>query len=123
MASLMSLLTGHRPGAFEGFQMKDLFDKDRWEREQRTWSGQRTPTGPNDLRTNRAGEPMMTNWYKGRGAPEEVNSRNMMDRVMHSTPNMQTVASTRAYQYPNIQSEKLPPGFLNPFRIPEFYAT
>ena len=70
MASLMSLLTGHRPGAFEGFKMKDLFDKDRWNREQRTWSGQRTPTGPNDIRTNRAGEPMMTNWYRGRGTPE-----------------------------------------------------
>ena len=102
MASLMSLLTGHRPGAFEGFQMKDLFDKERWDREQRTWSGQRTPTGPSDLRTNRAGEPMMTNWYKGRGAPEEVNSRNMMDRVMPSTPNRQMVASTRAYQPSNV---------------------
>jgi len=70
MASLMSLLTGHRPGAFEGFKMRDLFDKERWDRMPRTWSGQRTPTGPTDIRTNRAGEPMMTNWYKGRGTPE-----------------------------------------------------
>ena len=109
MASLMSLLTGHRPGAFEGFKMKDLFDKERWDREQRTWSGQRTPTGPNDLRTNRAGEPMMTNWYRGRGAPEEITSRNRLDRVMPSTPNTQARVQTRALPpRPTIQSERLP---------------
>ena len=124
MASLMSLLTGHRPGAFEGFKMKDLFDKERWDREQRTWSGQRTPTGPSDLRTNRAGEPMMTNWYKGRGVPEEITSRNRLDRTMPTTPNRQTVANVQALQpSPNIQSEKLPPGFRNPYRNPESVAT
>ena len=124
MASLMSLLTGHRPGAFEGFKMKDLFDKERWDREQRTWSGQRTPTGPSALRTNRAGEPMMTNWYKGRGVPEEITSRNRLDRTMPTTPNRQMVANVQALQpSPNIQSQKLPPGFRNPYRNPESVAT
>ena len=108
MASLMSLLTGHPQGSFQGFKMKDLFDKERWDREQRTWSGQRAPTGPNDLRTNRAGEPMMTNWYRGRGAPEEITSRNRLDRVMPSTPNTQARVQTRALPpRPNIQSEPL----------------
>ena len=62
MASLMSLLTGHRPGAFEGFQMKDLFDKDRWERKQRQVQNPRF--------ADEGLPPQMTNWYKGRGTPE-----------------------------------------------------
>jgi len=113
MASLMSLLTGHQPGAFEGFRMKDLFDKDRWDREQRTWSGQRTPTGPSDLRTTRGGEPMMTNWYKGRevtnpGQGREFTNPIMLDREMPITPNPQMVASTMAAPWANAQSQMLP---------------
>jgi len=67
-------LTGHRPGAFKGFSLKDIIDKDLWERKQRTWSGKMLPQGATeaerqrDLRFSRGGEPMMTNWYKGRGA-------------------------------------------------------
>ena len=128
MASLMSLLTGHPQGSFQGFKMKDLFDKERWDREQRTWSGQRTPTGPNDLRTNRAGEPMMTNWYRGRGAPEEITSRNRLDRVMPSTPNTQARVQTRALSpAPNIQSQPLSDPLslgsgITPNRIPHLSA-
>ena len=110
MASLMSLLTGHRPGAFEGFKMKDLFDKERWDREQRTWSGQRTPTGPNDLRTNRAGEPMMTNWYKGRGAQEAnvIKTRDAGGAPIYQGPQQQATAKTFALPpRPNIQSQPL----------------
>ena len=81
MASLMSLLTGHRPGAFEGFQMKDLWDKDRWERRERQVQNPRF--------ADEGLPPQMTNWYKGRGTPEEVTSRNRLDRVMPSTPNTQ----------------------------------
>ncbi len=36
----LEALTGHRPGAFTGFSMKDLFEKDMWDRLPRTWSGQ-----------------------------------------------------------------------------------
>ena len=28
-------LTGHRPGAFKGFSLKDILDKDMWERRER----------------------------------------------------------------------------------------
>ena len=28
-------LTGHQPGAFKGFSLKDILDKDLWERKQR----------------------------------------------------------------------------------------
>ena len=110
MASLMSLLTGHRPGAFEGFKMKDLFDKERWDREQRTWSGQRTPTGPSDLRTNRAGEPMMTYWYKGRGTPEAnvIKTRDAGGAPIYQGPQQQARVQTRALSpAPNIQSQPL----------------
>ena len=100
MASLMSLLTGHRPGAFEGFQMKDLWDKDRWERRERQVQNPRF--------ADEGLPPQMTNWYKGRGTPEEVTSRNRLDRVMPSTPNTQARVQTRALPpRPNIQSEPL----------------
>ena len=61
-------LTGHQPGAFKGFSLKDIIDDDLWKKRKRTWSGQMEPTGPGDIRLSRGGEPMMTNWYKGRGA-------------------------------------------------------
>ena len=67
-------LTGHQPGAFKGFRLKDIIDDDLWRKEQRTWSGKMLPQGATeaerqrDLRFSRSGEPMMTNWYKGRGA-------------------------------------------------------
>ena len=98
-------LTGHRPGAFKGFSLKDIIDKDLWERKQRTWSGKMLPQGATeaerqrDLRFSRGGEPMMTNWYKGRGAGgvpiqgdqrEEVTSRNRPDIPR---------AQTRAFPY------------------------
>ena len=64
----LEAFTGHRPGAFTGMTMKDLFDKDMWDRMPQTWSGQMgTPAhlkaNPMDQRLSRGGEPMMTNWY------------------------------------------------------------
>jgi len=110
MASLMSLLTGHRPGAFEGFKMKDLFDKERWDRMPRTWSGQRTPTGPNDIRTNRAGEPMMTNWYKGRGTPEAnvIKTRDAGGAPIYQGPQQQANAKLFPLRpSPRVQAQAL----------------
>ena len=113
MASLMSLLTGHRPGAFRGFKMGDLFDKERWDRMPRTWSGQRTPTGPTDIRTNRAGEPMMTNWYRGRNQDggEAAHTQHAMDHLhspVYQGPNTQANVQTRALTpRPKIQSQPL----------------
>ena len=120
MASLMSLLTGHRPGAFEGFQMKDLWDKDRWERRERQVQNPRF--------ADEGLPPQMTNWYKGRGTPEEVTSRNRIDRVMPSTPNTQARVQTRALSpAPNIQSQPLSDPLslgsgITPNRIPHLSA-
>ena len=98
-------LTGHQPGAFKGFSLKDIIDDDLWKKKQRTWSGKMLPQGATeaerqrDLRFSRGGEPMMTNWYKGRGAGgvpiqgdqrEEVTSRNRPDIPR---------AQTRAFPY------------------------
>ena len=75
----LEAFTGHRPGAFTGMTMKDLFDRDMWDRLPQTWSGQMgTPAhleaNPMDRRLTRGGEPMMTNWARGgAAAPVPVN--------------------------------------------------
>ena len=63
-------LTGHQPGAFKGFSLKDILDKDMWERTQRIrqqpgWaeaSGRYEKVGE-PLFDERTGEKVMTNWY------------------------------------------------------------
>ena len=103
MASLMSLLTGHRPGAFEGFQMKDLFDKDRWERRQRQVQNPRF--------AEEGLPPQMTNWYKGRGTPEAnvIKTRDAGGAPIYQGPQQQARVQTRALPpRPTIQSERLP---------------
>ena len=66
--------------------MKNLFDKDMWDRLcQEHGQARGTPVGATesarqlDIRTGRAGEPMMTNWARGGGGPEEVISRHRPD--------------------------------------------
>jgi len=68
----LEAFTGHQPGAFTGMTMKGLFDKDMWDRLPQTWSGKmgteaHLKANPMDRRTNRAGEPMTTNWARGGG--------------------------------------------------------
>ena len=119
----LEALTGHRPGAFTGFSMKDLFEKDMWERLPRTWSGQRTPTGPNDIRMGRDGEPMMTNWYQGGSGPTDSVNQNI-DRRMQGLyhQNLGAYPSMNA-TYPAMpaqaQTRALPPKpNLNPIPVP-----
>ena len=53
-------LTGHRPGAFKGFSLKDILDKDMWERRERLNQGRRLEeTGVKDT----------TAIYKGMAKP------------------------------------------------------
>ena len=118
----LEAFTGHRPGAFTGMTMKGLFDKDMWDRLPRTWSGQRNPVGATesarqlDIRTGRAGEPMMTNW--ARGVPEEITSRNRTDQIpMFSSPMQPEGALAGPSRYP--QTRALPPRpNLNPIPVP-----
>ena len=53
-------LTGHQPGAFKGFSMKDIFDKDMWERRERLNQGRRL---------EETGVPDTTAIYKGMAKP------------------------------------------------------
>ena len=117
-------LTGHRPGAFKGFRLKDIIDKDLWERKQRTWSGKMLPQGATeaerqrDLRFSRGGEPMMTNWYKGRGAvaPLNANERRvsdlMRDQGMQAVQESQRVGELPSYaeQHAAIMRNRYPGG-------------
>jgi len=57
----LEAFTGHRPGAFTGMTMKDLFDKDMWEIRERKFPSPRYAD---------AGLPAPTTaWYKGMGNP------------------------------------------------------
>ena len=119
-------LTGHRPGAFKGFSLKDIIDKDLWERRERKFPSPRYAEEGLDAPT--------TAWYRGRGRPEmmgprvgaagvpsgvtpvnpaaiarrraggyagppvmeQVTSRNRLDRTMPRTQNVPGVAHTSA---------------------------
>ena len=106
----LEAFTGHRPGAFTGMTMKDLFNNDMWDRLPQTWSGQMgTPAhlkaNPMDIRTNRAGEPMTTNWYnRNAGLQEEITSRNRTDQIpMFSSPMQPEGALAGPPQYPQMR--------------------
>ena len=96
----LEAFTGHRPGAFTGMTMKDLFDKDMWDRMPRTWSGQRMPTGPTDIRTGRAGEPMMTNWARGGGGQTPTS----VPQPAFSSPMQPEGALAGPSQYPQVSA-------------------
>jgi len=106
-------LTGHRPGAFKGFSLKDIIDKDLWERKQRTWSGKMLPQGATeaerqrDLRFSRGGEPMMTNWYKGRGAGG-VTPVNPASRVPFTRRQGGFTGLRPTREYPIVPSDRIP---------------
>ena len=109
----LEALSGHRPGAFTGMTMKDLFDKDMWDRLPRTWSGQKTPTGPNDIRMGRDGEPMMTNWYNrnaGTVAPanEWVNPNTQASPVQMNQLGTAQVQTTPLAPRPNLNPQPVP---------------
>jgi hypothetical protein len=99
----MSLLTGHRPGAFEGFQMKDLFDKDRWEKRQRQVQNPRF--------ADEGLPPQMTNWYKGREFSNPTNQAVMDDMVASRIQGgRQSQANAKLFPLrpsPNVQAQRL----------------
>ena len=108
-------LTGHQPGAFKGFTLKDIIDKDMWERKQRIrqqpgWDeglGRYAQVGE-PLSNDITGQPMYTNWYKGRGKPELMGPVNPAAVTpTYRGPQTPGVASTRAAPWANIQSQML----------------
>ena len=59
----LEAFTGHKPGAFTGFSMKDLFEKDMWEIRDRLG-------GKQSRQFENTGVVPTTAWYKGMGRPE-----------------------------------------------------
>ena len=60
-------LTGHQPGAFKGFSLKDIIDKDKWERIDRKF--------PSPRYAEEGLPAPQTAWYKGMGRPEMMGPR------------------------------------------------
>ena len=118
----LEALSGHRPGAFTGFSMKDLFEKDMWDRLPRTWSGKMgTPehlkANPMDQRLSRGGEPMMTNWYNrnaGTAAPVPVNEW-VNPNTQASPVQMNQLGTAQAQTRPLAPRPELNPVNLQPF--------
>ena len=61
-------LTGHRPGAFKGFSLKDIIDDDLWKRHERLG-------GRQSRQFEETGVVPTTAWYKGMGRPEMMGPR------------------------------------------------
>ena len=103
-------LTGHRPGAFSGFRVRDILDKDMWEMRERLNQGRRL---------EETGVPDTTAVYRDMGKPgafgpvvgqprqapvqPQVAKRNFPTPGVYPPAN----ATTRPYQFPNIQSQML----------------
>ena len=61
-------LTGHQPGAFKGFSLKDILDDDLWKRRERLG-------GRQSRQFEETGVVPETAWYKGMGRPELMGPR------------------------------------------------
>ena len=61
-------LTGHQPGAFKGFSLKDIIDDDLWKRHERLG-------GRQSRQFEETGVVPTTAWYRGRGRPEMMGPR------------------------------------------------
>ena len=101
-------LTGHQPGAFKGFSLKDIIDKDLWERRERKFPSPRYAEEGLDAPT--------TAWYKGMGRPEMMGPRVGGAGVpvnpaavppTYQGPQTPGVARTTAAPWANIQSQML----------------
>ena len=105
----LEALSGHRPGAFTGFSMKDLFNKDMWEIRERKF--------PSPRYAEAGLPPPTTAWYKGMGKPsmmgdvvspypgvnEEITSRNVPPQPVPSYPSMRAnypAMPTQAQMFP-----------------------
>ena len=109
-------LTGHKPGAFKGFNLKDILDKDMWERRERLNQGRRL---------EETGIPDTTMVYRGRGKPGAFGPVVGQQRQAQETPQVipqahqarhsRVVAgvyppanvTTQGISWPNIQAQML----------------
>ena len=108
----LEAFTGHRPGAFTGMTMKDLFNNDMWDRLPKTWSGKMgtkayLEANPNEQMFSRGGEPLYTKWFdRNAGGQEEVISRHRPDVPQQgfSSPIGPEGALAGPSQYPQVSA-------------------
>ena len=112
----LEAFTGHRPGAFTGMTMKDLFDNDMWKRLPKTWSGKMgteayLKANPTEQMFSRGGEPMYTKWFDKNAGSGPTDSVNQQQSRAHAMQNL-GYPSMRA-NYPAMpaqaQTRALPP--------------
>ena len=96
-------LTGHQPGAFKGFSLKDILDKDLWERRERLNQGRRF---------EETGVPETTNWYRGRGRPEMMGPRvgaaevGVKENLLSANPDMFAGVNQRAFDATTLANQQ-----------------
>ena len=97
-------LTGHRPGAFKGFSLKDILDKDMWERRERLG-------GRQSRQFEQTGVVPTTNWYRGRGkvmGPKvgAVETEVRENRLMDERPDMFAGVNQRAFDAATLANQQ-----------------
>ena len=97
-------LTGHKPGAFKGFSLKDILDKDMWERRERLG-------GRQSRQFEQTGVVPTTNWYKGRGkvmGPKvgAVETEVRENRLMDERPDMFAGVNQRAFDAATLANQQ-----------------
>ena len=99
-------LTGHRPGAFKGFSLKDIIDDDLWKRHERLG-------GRQSRQFEQTGVVPTTNWYRGRGRPEMMGPRVgaaevgvKENRLMDERPDMFAGVNQRAFDATTLANQQ-----------------
>ena len=99
-------LTGHRPGAFKGFSLKDIIDDDLWKRHERLG-------GRQSRQFEETGVVPTTAWYKGMGKPEMMGPRVgaaetgvRENRLMDERPDMFAGANQRAFDATTLANQR-----------------
>ena len=98
-------LTGHRPGAFKGFSLKDILDKDMWERRERLG-------GRQSRQFEETGVVPTTAWYRGMGRPEmmgpEVGAAGteVKENLLSTNPDMYAGVNQRRFDATTLANQQ-----------------
>ena len=105
----LEAFTGHRPGAFTGMPMKDLFDNDMWKRLPKTWSGKMgtkayLEANPTEQMFSRGGVPLYTKWFDKNAGSGPTDTVNQQESIAQAMQNLNPYPSMRA-NYPAMPAQ------------------